>query len=242
LQSYTKTVHLLLAKGADTNVPGGAWFDTLRVGGWSVQIVQQILQKDHYLGVNHLLSALLDTDPQVEAVVPVLLPYITSEVAAQVADVTRWPLLTHAADWGSALVTQKCLDLGLDINAKSYRGNTALHCAALNEHLAIVKMLVQAGSDLNARNGMGHTPLTSVKIQVSEMSTRASGGAETPWYGVIQYLTGLSQEGAARSTTENDIEQLPNVSSAEFSPYRLRLRRMLSSRVSKHRENRSPGF
>ncbi|KMU83244.1 hypothetical protein CIHG_01026 [Coccidioides immitis H538.4] len=42
------------------------------------------------------------------------------------------------------------------INHRNHSGNTPLHWAALNTHLECVKALVEAGADVNIKNGAGH--------------------------------------------------------------------------------------
>jgi uncharacterized protein len=53
-----------------------------------------------------------------------------------------------------------CLELGLDLNAATTNGETALHAAISGRGSpVIVKFLVEAGADLKARNKQGRTPL-----------------------------------------------------------------------------------
>jgi len=47
----------------------------------------------------------------------------------------------------------------LILNMKDINGNTPLHVACSRGHLDIVRILVERGSDINARNGNGDTPL-----------------------------------------------------------------------------------
>jgi ankyrin repeat protein len=59
-----------------------------------------------------------------------------------------------------ALETVKiCAELGLDINAATDKGETALHGAARRGADSIVKFLVEKGANVNARNKRGLTPL-----------------------------------------------------------------------------------
>lgn len=42
------------------------------------------------------------------------------------------------------------------LNYRNHSGNTPLHWAALNTHLDCVKILVEAGADISAKNDAGH--------------------------------------------------------------------------------------
>ena len=54
---------------------------------------------------------------------------------------------------------QRFLDLGADVQARDYKGKTALHRAAQAGFLKIGKLLIKAGADLEARDSQGETPL-----------------------------------------------------------------------------------
>jgi len=203
LKPHLKIVRILLDKGTDMNFRGNQWLDTLRSGGWSVQNVQRILQHDSYLKSNHLLSALFDADPQAEKILLVMLPYLTLEIAAPkqtrpctvslshaVAPRSTRPsetMLHHAADRGSEILAQKCLDLGVDVHTEDRRAGTALHYAARRGHLAVVKMLVGAGADIKALGFHGQTPLACAKQTASD--PKADKEAEAGVRDVIAYLS-----------------------------------------------------
>lgn len=58
------------------------------------------------------------------------------------------------------LLTDKLLTNKLvDINARDEFGNTALHWASVNGHIAVVRELIQKGADVNAKNKTNSTPL-----------------------------------------------------------------------------------
>ena len=52
-----------------------------------------------------------------------------------------------------------CVELGNDINAVNYRGETALHGAAFRGANNVVEYLVEQGADLDARTDLGYSPL-----------------------------------------------------------------------------------
>ena len=51
------------------------------------------------------------------------------------------------------------LSAGADVACKDNRDNAALHHAAMRGDVAVIKALVEAGSDIDAQNGKGWTPL-----------------------------------------------------------------------------------
>ena len=48
---------------------------------------------------------------------------------------------------------------GTGVHACGHTGKTPLHWAAMENHAAIAKRLIAAGSDVNARDSLGRTPL-----------------------------------------------------------------------------------
>ncbi|HET7463900.1 MAG TPA: ankyrin repeat domain-containing protein [Longimicrobium sp.] len=89
------------------------------------------------------------------------------ELAAEVvADGGR--LLAQFAGNGNTAGVAHLLDLGVDVNARSAEGDgyfgvaresTALHAAAWRACHATVRLLIARGADVNARDGVGRTPL-----------------------------------------------------------------------------------
>ena len=58
------------------------------------------------------------------------------------------------------------LESGLvDLEAKSNIGRTPLHYAARNNFLAVAKLLISSGAEVNADNNSGWTPLHSADFQ-----------------------------------------------------------------------------
>ena len=53
----------------------------------------------------------------------------------------------------------RCLELGADIQARDKHGKTSLHYAAEQGHLAIAKLPVEGGTDVDAVDGFGRSPL-----------------------------------------------------------------------------------
>lgn len=83
----------------------------------------------------------------------------------QPADVARRPLqkvIQHTTPWfqkDCVEVINKCVQHGVDINARLPNGGTVLHMAAARPLPDVVRALITAGADVNARNNNGRTPL-----------------------------------------------------------------------------------
>ena len=71
-------------------------------------------------------------------------------------DETRTPLIILATQKGSIPVIKRLINAGVDVNAKSKKGSTALMFAPNSE---IVKILIKAGADVNIENNNGNTAL-----------------------------------------------------------------------------------
>jgi ankyrin repeat protein len=194
VKAYHNIARLLLVEGADINVPGGLWFDTLHESGWNAPNVQWILGINPYLSLSHLLSAMSDVEPQSESIVSVTLPYIIRKVAVTAGD--HWPiwrLLHYAAICGSETVTQRCIDLSADVNAQDGHRRTALHYAAERGYLAVMKILVRSGADTNAFDDNRETPLMLARDDPKNpyVSSHLQRRRRTPRHLVVEYLLSL---------------------------------------------------
>ena len=59
------------------------------------------------------------------------------------------PELVYAASLGEFEQVEQLLSQGIDVNQTDDEGYSALHAAAENDYLEIVKLLIQKGADLN---------------------------------------------------------------------------------------------
>ncbi|ANF97827.1 ankyrin repeat domain-containing protein [Paenibacillus bovis] len=69
----------------------------------------------------------------------------------------KTPLHSHAMSWCGH--TELLLELGADLEALDYRGETPLFAAVSSYKPEAVRVLLARGSNVNAKNGMGQTPL-----------------------------------------------------------------------------------
>jgi cytohesin len=74
--------------------------------------------------------------------------------------------LLKAAENGNLIKVQTALENGANPNAKNNNnGSTPLHIAAYKGHVEIVKILLDRGADLNAKDNTGHAPLHWAAIE-----------------------------------------------------------------------------
>ncbi|TIA27570.1 hypothetical protein D6C78_11057 [Aureobasidium pullulans] len=155
---YDKIVQLLLDKGADVNAQGGGYGNALQAASAQghEKIVQLLLERQTRLTANTMFLILTKN---LRTAIPLMLPQLeTNMVFWRDADHNK-TLLHWAAELGYRDLTNRCLDLGAEVEATDKYGETALHYAAENGHLNIVKKLVQANVDRTALDSLGRTAL-----------------------------------------------------------------------------------
>jgi ankyrin repeat protein len=99
-------------------------------------------------------------------------------------------VLIGAVDFCHHKLVQWLLDRGADANARSSIGSrgTALHSAAWNGDLAMVKLLVAAGADINARDEEHeNTPCGWAKVAITVANNPECKG-------VVEYLSALRDQ------------------------------------------------
>jgi ankyrin repeat protein len=67
--------------------------------------------------------------------------------------------LYKAAQNGDIQTVKGLLDKGVSVNTKSSTGSYAINAAAIRNDLAMMRLLVSRGADLNVQNRDGDTPL-----------------------------------------------------------------------------------
>ena len=81
------------------------------------------------------------------------------------------------AEWQILETVRSALDLGVDANAVSQSGDTALHVAAGTKFDSVIRLLAERGALVNARNHLGQTPLTVALLPPEAPDGSAIGGA-----------------------------------------------------------------
>ena len=114
-------------------------------------------------GVERLIAACARNDATAVESLVARSPQLVAEVRAE-----GGTLLAQFAGVGNADGVRRLLDLGVDVRAQYEQGDgyfdiapnsTALHVAAWRARHATVKLLIDRGAPLDARDGNGRTPL-----------------------------------------------------------------------------------
>ncbi len=82
-----------------------------------------------------------------------------NKTALLMAAGVNWNDHIRGTDAEALEAVKLCVSLGLDVNAVSEKGDTALHGAAHRGADAIANFLIEKGADVNAHNKRGFTPL-----------------------------------------------------------------------------------
>ena len=156
MAGLSKSVQMLLDKGADVNAQGGNLGNALQAAstGGHNQVVQILLDKGADVNAfggrygNALRAASSRGHNQV---VQILLDK-GADVNAQGGHYGN--ALRAASEGGHEKVVQMLLDSGADINAKGGDFGNALQAASKGGHDQVVQMLLNSGADINAQSGM----------------------------------------------------------------------------------------
>jgi ankyrin repeat protein len=169
---HDKIVQLLLDAGADANAQSGHHRNALQAAsaGGHDNIVQMLLDRGARLTAKTLLSVLYDIPT---TAFPLLLPYVTKEAVFERDDNEGQTILLWAGRLGFRGLTNRCLDLGADVNTTDEYGKTALHHAAQNGHFHVVHALVQANADRTIRDSDGKTALDYARFSGLDVSSES---------------------------------------------------------------------
>ncbi|CAF0854297.1 unnamed protein product [Brachionus calyciflorus] len=77
-----------------------------------------------------------------------------------------------ASGWGQEKIAQCLLEHGCEINLQDHEGNTPLHLAILNQHPALIEILLrQANIDLKIKNSSGQSPFAAALLRKNIQAT-----------------------------------------------------------------------
>lgn len=83
--------------------------------------------------------------------------------------------------YGRPTIVQQAIDAGADVNARDYKGDTALHLAADAAEHDSIQHLLDAGANPNLQNERGETPLhLAARKQFSECTKALLEGGADP--------------------------------------------------------------
>ncbi len=91
-----------------------------------------------------------------------------------------WTLLHNAAVWHRASMIEYLIELGMDVDAKTERGQTPLHLSAKcsigssEDYMESVRTLIRAGAEVNAVDGRGQTPLAIAMSEIPYQSVQGT--------------------------------------------------------------------
>src|SRR5689334_2515508 len=85
-------------------------------------------------------------------------------------DSNGWHRLHSAALYGDLAQVNSQLDEGVDINlcTRNNLGRTCLHGAAAQQHVDVLKLLVERKANINALDRYGRAPLHRCKASIAE--------------------------------------------------------------------------
>ena len=175
LRGNLRTVNLLLAHGADPNLP---LFKGSRVNRFGIQWALSdgligatpALVAAAYLEVE-IVQALLDSGADVTRALPDGTTPLLAAAGSRVTRVTRPIDQVRAGNTNTGYQTippdedrilhavDVFLVAGADVDRSNKAGDTALHAATGSARLSLIQLLADRGANLNARNGNGQTPL-----------------------------------------------------------------------------------
>jgi ankyrin repeat protein len=85
--------------------------------------------------------------------------FVLPVLAAQAASLVSEDVFLESASKNDLATVKRYLEQGGDVNARNYRGKTALMFAAHNGNAAMARLLIEKGAELNAHNNSDWTPL-----------------------------------------------------------------------------------
>jgi uncharacterized protein len=127
-----------------------------------------------------------------------LMTTATHTTALMVAAGTGWrDGKSHGSETDAIEAIKLCLDRGLDINAASDTGETALHGAAGRGADQVIAFLASHGADINAKDKKGRTALDVAMGVGADV-----GGVRSPHESTVALLKKLSETTSAKTVAQ----------------------------------------
>ncbi|XP_064615015.1 ankyrin repeat domain-containing protein 54-like isoform X1 [Liolophura sinensis] len=122
-------------------------------------------------------------------------------------DKKRTPLHFAAAQ-GNELIVKLLLDHGADPNLTDILGNTPLHLAActIASHIAVVTLLLKAGTNLRAVDKSGRTPLSFAKSRLRVVMQQTSSTSEQLKKDIHQVIEMMKEYLSLSGMTEDALQ------------------------------------
>jgi len=76
----------------------------------------------------------------------------------------------YACGYGSLAAAESLLDRGVDIAARDGEGRTGLHWASWKPHVDVIRLLLERGAPVDAKDRSGATPLETVRSTLNDMA------------------------------------------------------------------------
>jgi ankyrin repeat protein len=196
-------VTVLVAAGADPNTPGrgGASPYRLALRRGETELAEWLVShgaRPDITDGDRLLAACLRGDrvevDRLVAVVP--------GVADQVAEADRVVALIRAAERGAVAAAMRLLEVGFDPNLPGgEEGATPLHAAAGAGSDEVVRLLVERGADVHARDATWDSPPLDWAIVGSGLRLGDNPGAD--WVATVRALIGAGADVSAVSWNQD---------------------------------------
>jgi CHAT domain-containing protein/ankyrin repeat protein len=165
--NWHKTVKALLESGADANslnvIKATPLISSAQSG--ATECVALLIPKTKDLEAKDLTGMNALHYAVQSGKLPLLELVANAKVNLNATDLQQRTGLHIATDQSlpNLAIIQKLIEKGMDLEAKDYSGNTALHLASEDNKIELCQLLAKAGASLEAKNGSGETALALAK-------------------------------------------------------------------------------
>ncbi|XP_063048102.1 fibronectin type 3 and ankyrin repeat domains protein 1-like [Engraulis encrasicolus] len=157
-KGYTRLVRMLVAHGANVHIKNSSGKDSLMLACYAghVEVVRCLCVLVGGWGVRDGGGCSALHYAADGGNVPLIKYIIQQGAQVDVCDSSMWtPLMRVCAVSGNAAVASLLISAGADVNARDKDGKTPLMVAVLNNHVELVKLLLENGADYHVKNEFG---------------------------------------------------------------------------------------